>query len=238
MLFRSVKAPKGKDLNESLIQVDCFAGRIRDFPSYATAVPQREYVWKIQYQTYWTEKADDLYYLHWIRDFYCEMYEKAGRFPNPFYKPETIESENQNSSSSSSVCASKGPSSAVSSSNPYGGCYIGYPDVDLNTLTGSPYGALYLYYGQNLLHLVKVKAAVDPHNYFRNAQSIPVDHVKFNEYFGLDPNLAPWDDTSAGTAGGNANKFKAFNEFKGVQLPAKGPSPVYPDSYYYRDTAH
>jgi hypothetical protein len=70
--------------------------------------------------------------------------------------------------------------------NKYLGCYIGYPDSDLNEITGSPYGALYLYYGKNLPRLVKVKAAVDPHNYFRNVQSIPVDHEAFRKYFGVD----------------------------------------------------
>jgi FAD/FMN-containing dehydrogenase len=54
------------------------------------------------------------------------------------------------------------------------GCYIGYPDVDLNSSTwnqsGTPWSGLY--YKQHYPRLQKVKAHWDPRDIFRHAQSI------------------------------------------------------------------
>jgi hypothetical protein len=52
------------------------------------------------------------------------------------------------------------------------GCYINYPDVDLND-HGGRMKALSLYYGGNLPRLMRAKRTWDPHDYFQNRQSIP-----------------------------------------------------------------
>jgi hypothetical protein len=48
-----------------------------------------------------------------------------------------------------------------------GHAYVNYPDLDLKDYATA-------YWGDNLARLKKVKAAVDPDNLFRHAQSIPV----------------------------------------------------------------
>ncbi len=56
-------------------------------------------------------------------------------------------------------------------SDNFDGCYINYPDVDLNNYGGLP-KALSLYYGGNLPRLMQAKRIWDPHNYFQHSQSI------------------------------------------------------------------
>ena len=48
-----------------------------------------------------------------------------------------------------------------------GGAYVNYPDLDLSD-------AAQAYWGSNLARLRRVKAAVDPDNLFRHAQSVPL----------------------------------------------------------------
>jgi FAD/FMN-containing dehydrogenase len=56
------------------------------------------------------------------------------------------------------------------SMRPYvsGGCYVNYCDLDL----GENYAKAY--WGDNLARLIKIKAAVDPKNVFKHAQSVPL----------------------------------------------------------------
>jgi FAD/FMN-containing dehydrogenase len=49
-----------------------------------------------------------------------------------------------------------------------GGCYVNYCDLDLGD------GYAKAYWGDNLPRLMKVKAAVDPKNIFKHAQSVPL----------------------------------------------------------------
>ena len=48
-----------------------------------------------------------------------------------------------------------------------GAAYLNYPDLDLPD-------AAQAYWGGNLARLKQVKAAVDPDNLFRHAQSVPL----------------------------------------------------------------
>jgi hypothetical protein len=54
------------------------------------------------------------------------------------------------------------------------GCYIGYPDIDLDDPRWNTSGVSSheLYYGDNYERLQRVKRTWDPHNVFRHAQSI------------------------------------------------------------------
>ena len=137
-------------MQQSVLQVDCFGGAINLKSSTETAFAQRDYIVKLQYQTYWLDPEKDAPQLKWIRDFYAEMYAEYGGTPNP----------------------AKDPSNTVY------GCYYNYPDVDLNDIVGRD-GALWLYFLDNFANnernLVKVKRRWDPNNIFRSKQSIPLE---------------------------------------------------------------
>jgi hexose oxidase len=136
------------DLSQSLLQVDSYGGAINLVAPEATAIPQRSSIFKLQYQTYWQDELDGASdngdgHLAWIRDFYTAMYESSGGLPDP----------------------ERDPTGNVD------GCYVNYPDVDLNDAGLAT--ALRLYYGVNLPRLQQTKKIWDPRNYFHHAQSIP-----------------------------------------------------------------
>lgn len=139
----------GIDMSQSLLQVDSYGGEINAVAPQATAVWQRSSIFKLQYQTYWKDLQDgpgangDVY-LQWIRKFYGEMYAAYGDVPDPSRDP----------------------------ANNVDGCYINYPDADLND-HGLP-KALSLYYGGHLTRLMRTKRDWDPLNHFQNSQSIPL----------------------------------------------------------------
>ena len=133
------------DMKDSLLQCDIFAGTINDKTSDETAIAQRQYYVKLQYQTYWQDPDKDDGHLQWIQDFYNDMYANYGGVPDPIAYPDLFE-----------------------------GCYYNYPDIDLNVLSGGgKIGALYLYFLDNIIKLSEVKATWDPNDYFCHAQSIP-----------------------------------------------------------------
>ncbi|MFE1315128.1 FAD-dependent oxidoreductase [Streptomyces sp. NPDC058755] len=154
---------------DALLQVDSYGGRINDVDPFATAVPQRSSVLKLQYQAYWTWGDDANHdgvwdyqdalvdpsiaapHLKWIRDFYQDMYAETGGVPVM-------------------------PTPEVPGITNTDGCYINYPDVDLNDpefndpVEGQPW--YLLYYGANYERLQRTKAYWDPRNVFRHEQSV------------------------------------------------------------------
>ena len=66
----------------ALLQVDGYGGQVNAVDPAATAVPQRSSVLKLQYQTYWTDPAEDEANLEWIRSFYLAMYGEDGPAPD------------------------------------------------------------------------------------------------------------------------------------------------------------
>ncbi|MEO9220364.1 MAG: FAD-binding oxidoreductase [Mycobacteriaceae bacterium] len=68
---------------QALLQVDSYGCRINAIPPEATAVSQRSSVMKLQYQTYWTDAADDALNLGWMRRFYSSVYAGSGGEPKP-----------------------------------------------------------------------------------------------------------------------------------------------------------
>jgi hypothetical protein len=137
------------DLSSSLLQVDMYGGRINSRPPTATAVWQRSSLFKLQYQTYWQDQtegrsANGDNHIAWIRDFYAEMYGAYGGIPDPSQDP----------------------------SNNVDGCYVNYPDADLNDHGLAT--ALRLYYGGNLPRLMEAKKTWDPNDHFHHSQSIPL----------------------------------------------------------------
>lgn len=67
---------------QALLQVDSYGCQVNAVAPHATAVPQRSSILKLQYQTYWTEPAQDQVNLNWINDFYQEMYGARGPWPD------------------------------------------------------------------------------------------------------------------------------------------------------------
>ncbi len=132
------------DMTQTLLQVDSYGGQINLVSPDATAVPQRSSILKLQYQAYWTDPADDPYFLKWMSDFYQDVYQATGGTPNPDLDP----------------------------TDNVDGCYYNYPDVDLNGPSNDKEIALNLYFGQNLPRLKGVKQYWDPNNYFNSLQSI------------------------------------------------------------------
>jgi hexose oxidase len=136
------------DMSQSLLQVDSYGGKINAINPQSTAVWQRSSLFKLQYQTYWQDvdsgpSPNGDAHIGWIGDFYRDMYAAYGGVPDPARDP----------------------------SNNVDGCYVNYPDADLNQFGGRE-EALKLYYGGNLPRLMRAKAEWDPLNYFQNNQSI------------------------------------------------------------------
>jgi len=132
------------DMTQSLLQVDTYGGQINTIAPDVTAVPQRSSILKLQYQTYWTDPADDKAHLGWIKDFYEQVYKLTGGSPDPDQDP----------------------------TNNVDGCYYNYPDTDLNGMFNNKEFALKLYFGKNLARLKATKKRWDPNNYFNSSQSI------------------------------------------------------------------
>ncbi|MGW0534886.1 FAD-binding oxidoreductase [Streptomyces sp. NPDC003032] len=127
---------------DALLQVDSYGGRINGVKPGDTAVPQRDSVLKLQYQTYWTDPAEESKHLAWIRDFYRDVYAETGGVPVP--------------------------------NDINDGCYVNYPDKDLGDAAWNTSSAAWnsLYYKDNYARLQKAKAAWDPKDIFRHAQSV------------------------------------------------------------------
>jgi hypothetical protein len=149
-LTTTPNGPGGKpaDMSQSLLQVDSYGAEINRVAPDATAVWQRSSILKLQYQKYWQDTnsgpSPDDPHIAWINAFYGKMYAGYGGAPDPDQDP----------------------------THNVDGCYVNYCDVDLNQ-NGERTRALRLYYGGNLERLKKAKREWDPHDYFRNRQSIP-----------------------------------------------------------------
>lgn len=138
------------DNNEALLQIDSYGCKINK-PGRDTAVAQRDSVLKLQYQTYWTDPTQDDKHLTWIRTFYADVYTNTGGVPIPY--------------------VGGGPMPLYVDTD---GCFVGYPDVDLNDTalnrSGIPWSELY--YKEHYPRLQQVKALWDPTDVFHHAQSI------------------------------------------------------------------
>ncbi|MFI7089849.1 FAD-dependent oxidoreductase [Streptomyces lydicus] len=155
---------------QALLQVDSYGGAINLPDRHETAVYQRSSVLKLQYQTYWRNEDSNedgvadhhdadvdpsiaAPHLRWIREFYRDVYEETGGVP-------VLQ-----------------PDGAADGDKPLpvtDGCYINYPDTDLDDPGWNTSGqsSHRLYYGDNYRRLQGVKEYWDPRNVFRNAQSV------------------------------------------------------------------
>jgi FAD/FMN-containing dehydrogenase len=136
---------------EALIQVDTYGCAINAVGAHDTAMAQRDSIMKLQYQTYWTDPAEDSVHERWIRELYRRVYRASGGVPVPVSAKGAIEA------------------GAVTD-----GCYINYPDRDLSSdeWNTSEVPWYRLYYGDNYDRLLRAKRTWDPHNVFQHDQSI------------------------------------------------------------------
>lgn len=125
-----------------------YVGRVNTVSPDATAVPQRDSVMKVVYQTVWADEADDAANLSWIRTFYRDVYADTGGVP----VPNDVNDVNDVND----------------------GSYINYPDTDLADPAWNTSGvaARTLYYKGNYPRLQRVKARWDPRGVFRHALSV------------------------------------------------------------------
>ncbi|MFI9321928.1 FAD-dependent oxidoreductase [Kitasatospora aureofaciens] len=71
----------GVDLTRTLVQIDSYGCRINARRPDETAVPQRDSIMKLQYQTYWTDPTEDTGHLAYLSGLYQEMYQETGGVP-------------------------------------------------------------------------------------------------------------------------------------------------------------
>lgn len=135
--------PTNTKLKQSLLQIDSYGGKINNINlADITAVPQRSSVMKLQFQTYWTNEADDKLNIDWINSFYQEMYSNSNVPVNAQGTPYPGEY--------------------------YEGCYINYPDVEMKKF---PFW-FELYYPGIYSRLLQIKNDSDPLNIFNHELSI------------------------------------------------------------------
>ncbi|MFJ3791545.1 FAD-binding oxidoreductase [Kitasatospora sp. NPDC090091] len=69
------------DLTQTLVQIDSYGCRINAHRPAETAVPQRDSIMKLQYQTYWTDPAEDAAHLAYLSGLYRDVYRATGGIP-------------------------------------------------------------------------------------------------------------------------------------------------------------
>lgn len=136
--------------SQSLVQIDSYGGEINSLGQGDTAVPQRKSLLKSQFQTYWTDPAQDSVQLAWIKKIYEEVYASQpnkrpsvnGRYEGCYINYPDVDMLTVNGAANDSW--------------------------------------LELYYGNSGLveDLILLKNQVDPKNLFRHQMSIPLARDK------------------------------------------------------------
>ncbi|MGA4541760.1 FAD-binding protein [Uniformispora flossi] len=135
----------GVDLTQTLVQIDSYGCRVNAVAPKATAVPQRDSCMKLQYQSYWTDPAQDSAHVDFLRGFYTDVYADTDGVP------EISDAEHDRTTD---------------------GAYVNYPDVDLGIATDPAPRYPHLYYKDNYPRLQRTKTIWDPQNRFHHKQSI------------------------------------------------------------------
>jgi FAD/FMN-containing dehydrogenase len=139
------KDAPGVDLTQTLLQVDAYGCRGNAVHPNATAVPQRDSIMKLQYQTYWTIPAQDEAHLEFLKGFYEDVYAATGGVPEVSDATHDLGTD---------------------------GAYVNYPDIDLGIATDPAPQYPRLYYKDNYARLQLAKRIWDPQNHLHHKQSI------------------------------------------------------------------
>ncbi|MEQ8967728.1 MAG: FAD-binding protein [Azospirillaceae bacterium] len=127
---------------DTMLVVFSFGGQVNAARSDDTANAQRDSIFKMCFQTFWADPADDDYYMSWVRELYSDFYSETGGVPVP--------------NGDMDGCYINYPDNDVA-------------DPAWNK-SGLPWS--YLYYKDNYPRLQQVKEHWDPNNIFRHALSI------------------------------------------------------------------
>ncbi|GAA0420697.1 FAD-binding oxidoreductase [Streptomyces luteireticuli] len=135
----------GADMSKTLVQADSYGCRINRPHPGDTAVPQRDSIFKLQFQSYWTDRAEDDLHTGFMRDWYADLYRATGGVP------EISDDRNDRVTD---------------------GAYVNYPDTDLGIATDRDPAYPRLYYKGNYRRLQDTKRHWDPRNVFHHRQSV------------------------------------------------------------------
>lgn len=124
------------------VQLTSYGGRINAVDPAATAAPHRDAAFKMLWQVFWNDEADDDTYVNWARECYGEVYAATGGVPVP--------------NEVTDGCYVNYPDADLG-------------DPRFNT-SSTPWHELY--YKQNYPRLQRIKQKWDPRNVFRHGQSI------------------------------------------------------------------
>ena len=184
------------NMKQSIVQVDSYGVAVNDVGTTDTAIPQRDSVMKLQYQTYWkrspppslekTKPIDrhnrfqDWMHLLWINQMFKDVYSETGGVPDPYYTPAT--SGEADGATPLYLHSCTNPSPTLPSDRTVDGCYYNYIDDEMMSTIQHHYGVdrkearnavLRLYFENNLVRLVKAKKQSDPNDIFKHGLSIP-----------------------------------------------------------------
>ncbi|MGW0712508.1 FAD-binding oxidoreductase [Streptomyces sp. NPDC002643] len=135
----------GADMSKTLVQADSYGCRINVPGPGDTAVPQRDSVFKLQFQSYWTDRGEDDLHTDYMRRWYADLYRETGGVPE-------ITDERHDRATD--------------------GAYVNYPDTDLGIATDQSPAYPRLYYKGNYGRLQDTKRYWDPRDVFHHKQSI------------------------------------------------------------------
>ncbi|MFI5762100.1 MULTISPECIES: FAD-dependent oxidoreductase [unclassified Streptomyces] len=127
---------------QALMVLLSYGGQINTVASDATASAQRDSAFKVLFETFWSDSAEDAQHIGWCRDIYTEVFSATGGYPVP--------------SAQTDGCYINYPDTDII-------------DPQVNK-SGVPWSTLY--YKGNYPRLQRAKAKYDPKNVFRNSQSI------------------------------------------------------------------
>jgi len=82
VMWRQMTDPTFTNPNTMMV-VFSFGGQVNALPEDATANAQRSSIFKICLQTFWSDPAEDDYFLGWERDTFEAMFAKTGGVPVP-----------------------------------------------------------------------------------------------------------------------------------------------------------
>ena len=182
------------DMKQSLVQVDSYGVHINAISSDVTAIPQRDSIMKLQYQTYWKrnpvpkiemERSGDAFnqfqdwvHILWINRMFREVYKETGGVPDPYYVAAAVEG----GATKEPISSCLNPTMSPPPDRTVDGCYYNYIDSEMVCTIEEEYCAsksraeeavLRLYFEDNLERLVTAKNTSDPLNIFKHYLSIP-----------------------------------------------------------------